>query len=87
MFDLNCGLLLNLNFWSALFGLSGTIIIFFFGLPPKIDSDGHIHLICEQEDENEKKKAKKYKTISYFGLSLIGCSFLFQLIGTILTLR
>jgi len=87
MFDLNCGLLLNFNFWSALSGLSGTVPIFFFGLPPKIDPDGHIHLICEQEDVNEKKKAKKYKAISYFGLSLIGCNFFFQLVGTILTLK
>ena len=43
----------------------GTILIFFFGLPPKVDPDGHIHLICEQEDEKEKIKGKKYKAISY----------------------
>ena len=82
-----CNLLIDLNFWSALSGLIGTILIFFFGLPPKVDPDGHIHLICEQEDEKEKIKGKKYKAISYIGLVLIGLSFLFQLLNTILTIN
>jgi hypothetical protein len=56
-------------------------------LPPKVDPDGHIHLICEQEDEKEKIKGKKYKAISYIGLVLIGLSFLFQLLNTILTIN
>ena len=74
--------LLNLNFWSALFGLAGTILIFFFGLPPKIDRDGNIHLIREQEDKEEKKKAKNYIRASYVGLILLAISFLLQLINS-----
>lgn len=74
-------LLSNLNFWSALSGLLGTILTFFFGLPPKVDSDGHSYLLLEGDDENEKKKAKKYKLTSYLGLFFIALSFLIQLIG------
>lgn len=72
---------MNLNFWSALLGLTGTLLIFIFGLPPKIDQDGHIHLILEQEDKGEKNKAKKYKIVSYFGLSLIAISYFLLLIN------
>ena len=75
-----CNLLSNFNFLSALSGLAGTILIFFFGISPKIDPDGHINLICEQEDETEKRKGKKYKIISYLGLLFIALSFLIQLI-------
>jgi hypothetical protein len=75
-----CGLLLNIDFWSALCGLFGSVFIFFFGLPPKVDPSGHIHLILEQESEDDKKKGKKYKLLSYIGLLLLGLSFLLQII-------
>ncbi len=78
-----CELLLNINFWAALCGLFGTILIFFFGLPPKVDPSGHINLICGQENEDEKKKGKKYKFLSYVGLTLLGLSFALQIINLI----
>lgn len=68
-------ILSNLDFWSATCGLIGTILIFCFGLPPKIDPDGHQHLITEQIDEDEKNKAAIYKKIGYLGLSLLILSF------------
>jgi len=76
-------LLLNVDFWSALSGFVGTVLIFFFGLPPKVDPGGHLNLILEQEDEEEKKIGKKYKRISYIGISLLSISFFLQLIRII----
>ena len=76
-------LLINIKFWAAFIGLIGTLLIFFFGLPPKIDPEGHIHLIAEQEDKEEKKKAKKYKLRSYIGISLLAFSFLLQLVSIV----
>lgn len=73
----------NLNFWSALGGLIGAILIFLFGLPPKIDPEGHQHLLLEGVDENERRKAKTYKKISYFGVFLLIISFLLQVIISI----
>lgn len=72
--------LLNLNFWSAVCGLMGTVLVFFFGLPSAINKNGHINLILEQSAENEVKKYKAYKILSYLGLSLIAISFLIQII-------
>ena len=59
-------LLINLNFWSAFSGLLGSIVIFFFGLSPKIDNNGQQDLILEQVDEKEKTKqifTKKLVTV------------------------
>lgn len=73
-------LLSDINFWSALCGFIGSIFIFFFGLPPKINSDGLIGLALEQEDEEGKAKGKIFKYLSYVGLSLLALSFVLQII-------
>jgi len=67
---------------AYLFGLSGTVLIWLFGLPQKdISRDGHTHLIIEQSDESEMKLWKKYNRISKLGILLIGVSFLLQMIS------
>lgn len=73
----------NLSLLSALSGLLGAIIIFFFGLPPKLDPEGHQHLLAEGVDEKEKKKARIYKRISYCGVLLLILSFLLQVVISI----
>jgi hypothetical protein len=80
MFDT---LFIDINFWSAFCGFLGSICIFFFGLPPKINSDGLIGLALEQEDEDGKVKGKIYKYLSYVGLSLLALSFILQIIKLI----
>jgi len=77
-------LFLNTDFWSALFGFIGALLVFFFGLSPKVDPEGHSYLLLEGEDEEEKRKAQRYKKISYAGVLLISTSFLLQLIKIIL---
>lgn len=76
-------LFLDINFWSAFCGFIGSIFIFFFGLPPKINSDGLIGLALEQEDKDGKAKGKIYKYLSYVGLSLLSLSFILQIIKLI----
>ncbi len=73
-------LFLNIDFWSALFGFIGTLLVFFFGLPPKVDPDGHSYLLLEGDDEEEKIKAQRYKKLSYGGVLLLSLSFFLQLI-------
>jgi len=73
-------LFLNIDFWSALCGFVGALLIFFFGLPPKVDPEGHINLILEQESEKDKRKGRKYKKLSYSGILLLAISFFLQLI-------
>ena len=73
-------LILNIDFWSALLGFIGTLIIFFFGLSPRINTEGHINLILEQTDKRMAKRARFYKKLSYAGILLLSASFLLQLI-------
>ena len=70
-----------LNIISPFLGLVGTILWFFFGLPPQIDPRGLRNVVLAQADENEKKIAKTYIWISYLGLLLIAISFLLQFIA------
>ena len=77
-------LLSNIEFWSAGFGFIGSILLFLFGLPPKIDPEGHINLILEQTDKKEIKKGKIYKNLGYIGLLFIVFSFAFQVIKFII---
>jgi hypothetical protein len=58
----------------------GSVIIIFFNLPPSISESGTIHLALEQSDAGEIKKAKKYRVISYIGISLLAVGFLLQLL-------
>lgn len=71
---------LNLNLWSGILGLIGSLLVFRYGIPPRIDKDGHIHLILEQTDTLEKKKAKRYLTLGKLGIILIAISFCLQIV-------
>lgn len=72
---------MNINFWSAIFGLVGTILIFLYGIPPQLDKNGAVYLVCEQEDEKEKQNFKIAETKSYFGLVFIAISYILQIIN------
>jgi len=76
-------MLKNIYFWSALLGLLGTILIFFFGIPSQINPNGEVNLILEQTNEAEKKLASIYIFRSYIGLACVALSFILQMIGAI----
>jgi hypothetical protein len=59
----------------------GVVLIFFFGISPKLDTEGNIYIIAGQVDEQESKKAKMYKKFSWFGLALVFICFALQLLG------
>jgi len=73
-----------INSLGLFFDILGAIAIFKFGIPKKIDKNGHQYLILEQIDDGEKKKAKKYEKLSYIGLTLIIIGFIMQLIGNLI---
>lgn len=68
-----------LNSIGLVLGMIGVGLVFFYGISPMIDSDGAVFMIAEHEDENEKKRAKKYNCLSRLGLILIFIGFVLQL--------
>jgi hypothetical protein len=71
----------TINTIGLLFDLIGVLILFKYGLPSDVDKNGHIGLILEQEDEDEKNKWKKYNFRSKIGLGFISIGFIFQIIS------
>lgn len=69
----------ELNIIGLSLDIIGVIILFFFGLPPRINKGGTINLILEQTDTKEDKKWKIYNFISNLGLILIIIGFSIQL--------
>jgi hypothetical protein len=75
-----------LNIFGLTFGLSGTILVFLFGVPNVIDTRGKVGFALLGEDENEKKKIKNYKRLGRLGLLLLSISFFVQLFGEIISM-
>jgi hypothetical protein len=57
----------------------GAVLIFKYGIPPRIDPQGHQHLILEQIDEQEKAKAAVFIKRSEVGVALLILGFALQL--------
>ena len=69
---------------GLILSFAGAIIIFFFGLHPMLSESGAIHLLAEQVDEDEIRRAKTYKVISRVGLILLTVGLLLQLLEIII---
>jgi len=72
--------MLPANFISNLIGLIGTILVFYFGIPNKIDNGGNGFLIISSGSQESKESIQFYKNTSAAGLGLIAGSFLINLI-------
>ncbi len=69
----------TVNSIGLILDIVGGLLLFKFGLPPKIDPQGHIHLTLVQVDEDEIKTAKRYGQFSQIAVILIIIGFLLQL--------
>ena len=63
---------------------AGAMLIFFFGLPPRVRESGARGLLLEGEDKEEIEEGRRYRNISRLGLSLLAIGFLLQLLGRII---
>ncbi len=70
-----------INSLGLILDILGGLLLFRYGLPSKIDSKGHIHLIAEQVDETEIATAKRYDVWSKFAIILLIIVFFLQLIS------
>lgn len=69
------------NSLGLILDIIGALLLLKYGIPNKIDPEGHINLILEQEDEAEKGKAKVYEKRSDIAVILIILGFVLQLVS------
>lgn len=62
----------------------GALLIWKYGLPPRIDPEGHISLILQQTDECQVATARRYMRRSSCGILLLVFGFGLQLISNYL---
>jgi hypothetical protein len=69
-----------LGYISNFMGLIGSLLVFIYGIPNKIDTGGIGNISRETVNLEEKLEIQQYKNISAIGLGLIAGSFLVNLI-------
>jgi hypothetical protein len=72
------------NSMGLVLDIAGALLLWKYGLPGSISREGHVYLALEQDDEEEKAKARKYDQWSYGGLTLLILGFGLQLISNFL---
>lgn len=73
-----------LNIVGLTLDIIGVLMLFKYGLPPELNRDGAIFLVCEENDEEQIRKAKRYDKYSYSALTLLVIGFLLQLLANII---
>lgn len=66
-----------LNVIALASGFLGTVLVFFFGLPPGIVNEGAY--VAHEPDNGQPRRLWLYRIASYVGLALISLGFLLQL--------
>lgn len=70
-----------INIISNGLGFIGSCIVFKYGIPNQIDTDGHDILVVSQKNKQQVALVKKYKALSHLGLIMIAASFFIQLLS------
>lgn len=79
--------MIYLTLIGLILDIFGVAIIYFWGLPEKIDKDGDILLSLGGADKEEIKKAKKYDFMSTIGLGMLIVGFSLQALHQVLLLK
>lgn len=69
--------------------MTGTVLIYFFGVPRQTDTGGVVLLALEGDagaDDAEIERIRKFKKLGNIGLALIFLAFLLQLLGVLLSI-
>lgn len=71
-----------LNTIGITLSLIGVLILFRYGMPFHVPTNGATYLITEQVDETEKALERSYFRYGLFGLFLVIAGAVFQLVAT-----
>lgn len=74
----------TINSIGLVLDIAGALLLWKYGLPESISREGRVYRVLEQDDEEEKAKAKKYDRWSRLGLFLLVGGFFLQLVSNYL---
>ena len=66
---------------GLLLDILGAALIFFYGVMPKVRSDGYDTIVTEQRNLIEQAKGERYERVSQLGIILLVVGFICQLAG------
>ncbi|HBV00494.1 MAG TPA: hypothetical protein DEF21_21680 [Thalassospira lucentensis] len=66
---------------GLLLDIVGAALIFFYGVMPKVRSDGYDSIVIEQKNLIEQAKGERHERISRLGIILLAVGFVCQLAG------
>lgn len=69
----------GLNSLGLVLDIAGVVLLFLFGLPPRVGRGGESHLLLEGVDEHELKRERRYNRLSLVGIVLVTLGFGLQL--------
>jgi hypothetical protein len=73
---------MNASVLGVLVSLIGFLILFRYGMPSRVRSEGVTYIITEQVDEKEKQIDRRYEVFGYAGLLLALIGGLMQAYGS-----
>lgn len=79
MISISCSTMINSI--GLVMDIVGVFILWRYGLPEPLSREGHIFIITDQIDQDERDKAASYDRWSKFGLFLLIAGFVFQLVS------
>jgi hypothetical protein len=72
----------QLNISGLSLSLIGVLLLFFFGMPYRIRSEGQSYIVTEQTSAAEKAKDALFSKLGFAGLVLIALGTFLQIVGT-----
>lgn len=76
--------IMSARWWNTcglLLALAGVLILFRYGMPYRVRTDGASYFIREEIDHSERAKDRRYAFFGYVGLVLIVLGTAFQIVG------
>jgi len=73
-----------INSLGLILDILGVLLLWRFGLPPRVNRGGASYLMLEGIDQDELKREARYDFRSRMGLLLVGLGFALQLVSNFL---
>jgi len=69
------------NISGIVLGLAGVLMLFRYGMPFRVSTEGYDNVVAGEADPDELAKDARYRALGYLGLALIVAGAACQIIG------